>query len=320
MKKHVALSIIAFVLLWSSPVFGQQEAHNTQFMYNKLAYNPGFAGSKEVPCLTAIYRNQWMGLEGAPQLQILSFSLPVMNQRVGLGVNLQRQTIGITEKITANGIYAYRIRMGRGYLGIGVQGSFQSLKNNYQDSRLVGTQDLTLDQSIPATQQQKFIFNAGAGAYYEGEFFYIGFSIPRLLENNIDFADNDDILSREIRHFYLMGGASFGLGDAVRLQPQLLMRYVDNAPLDADVNLSLLIASRFVTGVTYRLGGSSVSGVGESIDILLAGQLTNNFLLGLSYDITLSDLKDYNTGSIEVLLRYCFGSSEGREYINPRFF
>ena len=312
--------VLLFCCVWALPLMAQQEPHNTQFMYNKLNYNPGFAGSKEVPCLTAIYRNQWLGIEGAPQLQILSFSLPVANQRVGLGVNLSRHTIGISESITADGIYAYRIRMGRGYLGMGVQGSFRSLTNNYQDSRLIGTQNIQVDQSIPGNQQQKFVFNAGAGLYYEGEYFYVGFSVPRLLENNIDFADTDLTISTEVRHYYFMGGASFGLGDLVRLQPQVLLRYVDNAPLDADVNLSLLMDGTYVAGLTYRMGGSTISGVGESIDVLLAAQFTGNFLVGLSYDITLSDLRNHNSGSIEVLLRYCFGRPEGREYINPRFF
>jgi type IX secretion system PorP/SprF family membrane protein len=316
--KNLVLSII--LILTSGVLLAQQEAHNTQFMYYKQGYNPGVVGSKELPCITGIYRHQWLGFEGAPQSQILTVGVPLANQRIGLGANIYRHTIGITENVTADLLYAYRIRMGRGYLGLGLQGSVRSLKVNFSDQRLVSTQPLMDDPAIPNNQQQKFLFNVGAGAYYEGENFYLGVSLPRMLENNIDFADSDAVLSKEFQHLYIMGGVSLPLGDDLSLQPQMLIKYVDNAPFDADVNLSLNIVNKYVVGVTYRLGGSTISGVGESIDLLLAAQLSDNLLLGVSYDYTLSDLRTYNSGSLEVVLRYCIGEASGVEYVNPRFF
>ncbi|MBR9921446.1 MAG: type IX secretion system membrane protein PorP/SprF [Bacteroidetes bacterium] len=311
---------LAIMLCLSFPLLGQQQAQYTQFMYYKLGYNPGYAGSNESPCLTGIHRSQWLGLEGAPQTQILSYSMPLMNQRVGVGANLQRESVGITENITFSGIYAYRFRLGRGYLSMGLQGSIRSLRMDFGDDRLIATQPITADPGIPAGMQQKFLFNAGAGVYYSGEQFYVGFSVPRIIDNNIDFGNTSIEVSREFRHYYFMGGVSIPLGDNTSLQPQILVKYVNNAPLDGDFNLTLNILNKYMIGTTYRLGGSSVTGFGESIDILLAAQIAKNLLLGVSYDITLSDLKDYNTGSIEIVLRYCFNQAEGNEFINPRFF
>ena len=279
--QHISrILFLGAAFLWTQIGFAQQEAHNTQFMYNKLSYNPGFAGSMEAPCITGIYRSQWLGLEGAPQTQILTFNTPLSNQRIGLGATLARHTVGISEVINLDAAYAYRFRLGRGYLGIGVAGSVRSLAVNFQDDRLVATQPIDLDPSIPGDQQQKFLLNFGAGAYYLGEKFYLGVSAPRLLQNNIDFADESAVLSREIQHFYMMAGLSIRLSDNMELQPQFLLKYVDNAPLDADANLSLSILEKYVVGVTYRLGGSTVSGFGESIDIILAGQISDNLLLG----------------------------------------
>ena len=307
-------------MVWSS---AQQEINNTQFMYNKLGYNPGYAGTQESTTLSLIYRNQWLGIEGSPQLQLLNFQVPLANQSIGIGANINRFTVGITESITATGMYAYRFKIRNGHVGVGISGSFRSLKNNYADSRLVATQDRDLDQAIPLTQQQKFLFNFGSGVYYQGQIFYIGVSAPRLLQNNIDFADNDVFLSREIQHFYLMGGVNVPLNDeeTLALQPQFLIRYVNNAPLDADVNLSLMIQEKYIAGVTYRMGGSSESGFGESIDVLLSAQLSPIVLFGVSYDITLSELRTYNTGSIEALLRFSFGGqNETNDLVSPRFF
>ena len=68
MKKLFTFLLVAF---FASASFAQQQQHNTQFMYNKLGYNPAYAGSQDVPCVTCLYRNQWIGLEGAPQTQII---------------------------------------------------------------------------------------------------------------------------------------------------------------------------------------------------------------------------------------------------------
>ena len=104
-------------VLTSLASFGQQEQQYTQFMYNKLGYNPAVAGSHELVCLTGIIRSQWLGLEGAPNTQVLSFDMPILNQRVGIGANITRNTIGISEKITIDGVYSYRFRLATGTLG-----------------------------------------------------------------------------------------------------------------------------------------------------------------------------------------------------------
>lgn len=320
MQSDMKSLLICFFCLFSFTLAAQQEGHNTQFMYNKLGLNPGFAGARESTCFTGLVRSQWLGLEGAPQTQALMANVPLLNQRVGLGLNVTRFTIGITNSLTSELSYAYRFRLGRGYMGLGLQGSIRSYRMNFSDPRLQSTQDMALDPSIPGSQQQKSLFNFGAGAYYEGERFYVGLSTPRLLRNNLDFGSPDIEVTREVQHYYLMGGMSIALGEQVSLQPQVLLKYVDGAPFDADVNLSLNFSNKYVVGATYRLGGNSETGYGESIDVLVAIQLSSKLLMGVSYDITLSDLKDFNTGSVELMLRYCLSNSEGEEYANPRFF
>ena len=73
-------------------------------------------------------------------------------------------------------------------------------------------------------------------------------------------------------------------------------------------------------GVSYRFGGSSIEGNGESINLLFGIQASEQLLLGFSYDITLSELRDYSSGSIEAVVRYCLGSGDPTDVINPRFF
>ena len=155
---------------------------------------------------------------------------------------------------------------------------------------------------------------------------YVGLSAPRLIENNIDFAQDATVVSREIRHYYLMGGYVFDVSDKLQLQPQLLVKYAQNVPLDVDVNISAILAERYVIGGTFRVGGSSTGSPIESVDILFSATIMDNLIFGISYDVTVSELKSYNSGSIEAMVRYCLkgiessGKKEKEEYDNPRFF
>ncbi len=298
----------------------QQQPLNTQYMYYKLGYNPAFAGSQATPCISCIIREQWLGLDGAPSTQAVTFNMPLMNQRVGIGANLIRHTIGITTMYNVDFAYAYRLRLGQGMLGIGVQGSLRSLTNDFNET--VAIQSKPDDLTIPGNNENKFSFNFGTGLYYNSERFYIGMSAPRLLANSIDFNANDDVVSREVQHLYLMSGYTIFLGEDLQLRPQFLLKYVNNAPLNADLNVNLLIQDKFVTGLTYRTYGNKVEKRwGESLDVLFGVQLTDQLMFGFSYDFTLSDIREFTSGSIEASFHYCFGKmSPNSEFDNPRFF
>ena len=323
MRKILLFSI---GMLLSLAIWAQQDAQYTQFMYNKLAYNPAYAGSLGATTATGIVRSQWLGLEGAPKSQVFNIDAPLYDNRVGVGLNIARNTIGIATNYNADISYAYRVPLGKGKIGVGLQGSIRSFNADYNDDRLISTQGMTLDASIPIGQQNKLTPNFGAGVYYKEEKLYIGFSVPRLLENNIDFSEDATIISESIRHFYLMGGYLFDLKENVQLQPQALIKYAENAPLDVDLNVNAIFMNKYMIGATYRVGGSSRGIPAESIDILFSTQLNEHLLFGIAYDITISELRDYSSGSIEAMVRYSFGpkNTGGNEvegdYLNPRFF
>lgn len=316
MKK---LYILPLLLLITLTVRGQQEDQFTQYMYYKVGFNPAYAGSQDGPTLTALVRSQWLGLEGAPETQLITFNTPLFGAKVGLGGSLQRHTIGATTRLTAETVYAYRIRLGHGYLGLGLQGSIRYFQIDY--NKVESTEPKETDGAIPVGVQSRYVPNFGAGFYYSNNRFYFGFAVPRLLTNSIDLADVGEELSKEVSHVYGMAGMLFQLNNNLQIQPQILMKYVKGAPFDADVNVNLIFADKFTTGLSYRLGGSKRNGIGESASLLVGIQMTDNFLLGLSYDYTLSPLRDYNSGSLEGVLRYSIkGRSQGREFVSPRFF
>ena len=319
--KNLFSTILLVSLLLPFVCEAQQQPHNTQFMYYKLGYNPAFAGSQEAPCVSCIVREQWLGLEGAPSTQSVTFNMPIMNQRVGIGANVMRHSIGITTMYDVDAAYSYKVRMRQGVLGIGIQGSIRSLTNNFNET--IAIQSKPDDVTIPGTNENKFNFNFGAGLYYNSSKFYLGLSAPRLLKNSIDFNSNDNVVSREVQHVYLMSGYTAEVSDNLKIRPQVLFKYAENAPVDADLNVNFLMQDKFLAGLTYRLGGNKVENqYGESLDLLFGIQLTENLLFGFSYDFTLSDLRDFTSGSIEASFHYCFGSAtySNSDFENPRFF
>jgi type IX secretion system PorP/SprF family membrane protein len=310
-------SILALLGALSISLSAQQESMQTQFMYNKLAFNPGYAGSFIAPTISVINRNQWVGVEGAPNTQALSYSQPFLSNRLGVGLNLVRNTITINRGITAELSYAYQLPVFHGYLGMGIQASMRHLRQNWQDERVITSQPRDLDNAIPANAESKLVANFGFGLFYDSkEGWYAGISSPRLVRNNIGLGENQGTLTKEVRHINAMAGIDFWAGEGVKLTPQILFRYAKNAPPDLDVNLSAAFQSKFMTGLTYRTGGDAKN-LGESIDVLAGIQATKNLFIMLSYDIGLTRLKQFSNGSIEATARWWINPPEGTEVDDP---
>lgn len=313
--------LVAFLLagLPSLGLWSQQQQMYTQFMYNKLALNPAFAGNEEYLTATMIYRDQWIGFPGAPNAQVLNINLPRLGPRVGLGFNIERQSIGITEKITYEGMYAYKFFLGKGTLSMGINVSGRNYILDYTDPRLYAVQDIRLDPSIPQTQESRNLFNAGFGLYYNTNNFYIGGSIPRMIRGDLDF-DENQLFSTEVRHLLVMTGGTFILDKDWRLTPQFLFKAAENTPFSFDINISTTWKEIYTTGLTYRTGGNQ-NDWGESIDVIFGFQISERMLMGFAYDIQLAKIRNSSSGSIELMLNYVFVPKKIKTVvINPRYF
>jgi len=303
------------LLCVAAPLTAQQDAQYTQFMYNKLGFNPAYAGAVESTTFQVAARQQWLGLEDAPSSQVATLNASLTGAGTGFGARMSRITVGLEQQYNVEGSYAYRIPIGRGSrLGLGVMASARYFNVEYQKATPVqgGGQDI----AIPGGTESKVLPNFGAGIYIDGPSYYFGISAPRLLQNDIDLGSEETIISREIRHFYFMGGYKFVLNDKLALEPQMLAKYVNGAPFDADFNVTAHVGTSLFTGVSYRLGGS---GGGESASALIGMYLNEHLSMCLTYDLGLSDLKDAQSGSIELVVGYSLGGrSAATNVIDPR--
>ena len=316
--KSISKLMIAMFMLTSMGAIAQQDAQYTQWMFNKLSLNPGYAVSSDHACASVLHRSQWVGLEGAPTSQSFNVRVPLTGKNVGLGLSINHDKIGPTNSWQFNGIYAYRFDFDNDHkLGIGLQGSIRNYRVKFSETTALQTGD----GQLSTADESRMIPNFGIGLYYYTPKYFIGLSIPHLLEGDLTFFNNQQSntdFSREERHAFLMAGVVFDLNDAIKLKPSLLLKYVKDTPFDADLHASLIFYDTFWAGLTYRMGGIGNS-VGESLDVVLQLQLSRAIRLGFAYDFTLSKVRDYSDGTFEVVLDYCLNPGNDR-LTNPRFF
>lgn len=304
-------AVLLMVLLGHQHQLQAQSAPQfTQFFFNKLQYNPAYAGAKEVLSVAAQYRYQWMGLSGAPQTANLSAHLPFFHNRCGLGISLINDKIALLNSNHLTLSYAYRIpfKKSRSTLSFGVQGTFQADRFDWGAAEVSDFQD----DVIPFGLESSATGNVGLGLHYSSRSFYVGLSMPRFFQNGglynalLNLSD-----SSPMRTYYLMSGFSIPLTKRVVLKPAVLVTYNTNAPPTADLNLSVLIMDTFWVGATYRSG--------DSIDGVFQYRFNKRWRMGISYDYTISELSVHTTGTAEVILAYMF-DKEKDKLKNLRFF
>jgi type IX secretion system PorP/SprF family membrane protein len=307
---------IIFLLLGLS-LWAQQEPHYTHFMYNQQLYNPAFVGSRNTPSFTALHRSQWIGFEGAPYSEVLSFQSPIMRERAGIGGTLSRYAIGVSYSWFASAAYSYNLKL-TPYLNLrlGLQATLEYLGINFADPKVV-----TVSQYDPSFHENEFqdnyVGNVGVGAYLTyKDIFYFGVSAPQLYPNDIGLNDIANITAKIAPHRYANLGAVIPAGEQLEVMPNFILKYVDGAPIDFDLNLSLRYIQKLTVGVTARAGGDKTV---ESMDGLVFFQIHPQFGAGLGYDYSLSKIKKYQSGTVELLLRYDLKNEKG-DLENPRYF
>lgn len=310
--------IFLLVIGCSQIVMSQQDQLFTQFAHNKIAFNPAYSAQQRYADIAFVIRDQWNGLEGAPSTQLFSGNLPFANKRIGLGLVAARESIGIEENVTLRTMYSYAIQLQKGILSGGLELSGRRYSLNFNDDRLTALETVGADPSLQNVANVNLVFNTGVGFYYRNKDMYMGVSLPRILHAR--YIDNTLSQSKEVNHLYIMTGATFRIRDDIDFVPQLLVKLAQRSPFDLDLQLGIVYQEEYHAGINYRAGGARNS-IGESIAFMFGLQPIENLFFGLSYDITLSPLRKYDSGSLEVLIKYSFGDNDPKEILtNPRYF
>ncbi|UGU16518.1 type IX secretion system membrane protein PorP/SprF [Sinomicrobium kalidii] len=303
MKKAVSVLII----FWSLSVFGQQEPQYTQYMYNTVSVNPGYAGTRGATSLFGLHRSQWVGLDGAPRTTQFSIHSPISYRGHGLGLSVVSDNIGPSRDTYVNAGFSYLLQLShRTRLNLGLMAGGSFLEVDYNKLNLENNQDPDLTGKL-----NKFSPNVGVGAYLHSDKWYVGLSVPALLETRF-YDDVEQSVAREKMHFYLIGGYVFDLGPSVKFKPATLVKAVNGAPLSVDLSANFLLQEKLTLGAAYRWDAA--------VSALAGFNITESLFVGYAYDWDTNGLGNYNSGSHEVFLRFEFISSSRNRMHSPRFF
>jgi len=298
--------IILMFLFFSVVCSAQQDAQYTQYMYNTIAINPAYAGSRGALSVFGLYRTQWIGLDGAPETSTFSINTPLNNSNLGLGVSLVNDKIGPTNENTLSADLSYSVPTSETFklsFGIKATANLFNLDINKLNPE---------NQGDPQFQNlnNRITPNIGAGVYWHSDKAYLGLSIPNFIETN-RFNDDDTAIFKDKINYYLMAGYVFDLNYYIKFKPAILTKMVQGAPLQVDASANVMFDDKFVVGLAYRWSAS--------LSAMAGFQVTDGLYIGYGYDHETTNLRRYNSGSHEIFLRFEFLNNYNR-ITSPRFF
>ncbi|MGB5435325.1 MAG: type IX secretion system membrane protein PorP/SprF [Maribacter sp.] len=306
MKSYLKYILIIICIGFGSSAFGQQDPQFTQYMYNTMSINPAYAGSRGNLSILGMYRTQWVGLNGAPTTQVLAIDGPVGNN-VGLGIIVTNDELGPSNETFFDANFSYTINLDEDNkrLSFGLKGGGRLFNVDFSKG-LFEDPDIAFQNNI----ENKFFPTIGAGVYYHTNNGYFGFAIPNFFSEE-HYDGSVQQIATERLHYYLIGGRVFTINKDVLFKPAFFVKWVPGSPIIADLSANFLIKEILTLGAAYRWD--------DSFSGLLGVDISPKLHIGYAYDLTTTDLRNYNNGTHEIFIRFDLRTLT-RRLKSPRFY
>lgn len=306
-----ALGILAIVFT-AFASNAQQDPMYTQYMFNTQTINPAYAGTWESVGFMALGRHQWTGWDGAPETYTFSLQAPLKNERVALGLNVISDKVGLEKRFYLFADYSYLVPISeKTNLRLGLKGGFTNYSNNLQEYDIVDPNDPNFVGEV----KNAFKPNFGVGAFLYGKKAYVGFSIPKVVSTTFDNDMKSFSVDGELRHYFLIAGAVFDMGENVKFKPTMFTKASftseTGTPLQMDFTGNFLIKEKLWLGAMYRTG-SSYGFIAQWI-------FDNKLRVGYAIDFATNNVKHHNNGTHEIMVSYELKFKK-EEVVSPRYF
>jgi len=301
------LAYITFILATGQAALAQQDAIYSQYMFNPFMINPAYAGSRDALSGVLLFRQQWVGIDGAPQTETFSVHSMIGKTQLTGGLNVVNDVIGPSRNTGVFGTAAYHLKLGKGKLSFGLRGGVydsrldNSKLNYYNQTDRFNTQ-ATVNTIVPSYD---------GGLYYYTRQLYLGLSTTHLSQSQINynnFPSGTNLYLR--RHYMLAAGYAFEVSRNLVFKPSTLIKYVEGAPLNIDLNASFLLYKKVWLGVSARSRNGIV--------FMAEFYPTDWFRVGYSYDLALTRLRKYTQGTHEVVIGFDLNVKRVK-HISPRY-
>jgi len=292
MKKLAIIISIIGVLVFES--FGQQLPQISQFMLNNYAINTAFAGKDSTIEARILNRNQWTGITDAPRTFNLSVQGMTKNPKVGLGGIIYTDNAGPTRRMGISLSYAYHLKLSQKWkLGLSVAGG--ALQFSIDGTRI--NLDQEDDPALFSEKRTQLVFDVSFSALAYRDNFYFGVTLPQLMQNNLDLYESTSEEKNKLEdHYYVTAGYRYEFSDKWAVEPAILAKYVNPAPLKTDFSLRVLYDSKVWLGGMFRTN--------DAIAMFLGYNHNNQLSIGYAYDITTSSIKSFSDSTHELTLAF----------------
>lgn len=338
-------AILGLCFLTESQVCAQQEPYLTHFNYNKVLYNPAYAGFDGRWCFNLVHHRQWIGLKDftgtiptedrLPVSPLFPAEIAPITQGFGLSIPINRRVLG--DRVNVGGVYLGFVDDVVGYekntmlktgfaiaipitekstLRLGVDMNYQTKRFNTTMLRAMTNPDPLIPAGTNPGDSRLLL---GSGLFFNSKWnsFFSGISISSWNQPSFSYMNLGSYMTRirAARHAYFIAGASFGEND-FETQPAIMVKSVNKGggwvkpQLDAQVNTiyrELVSAGAGIRGQVAGIDAFSVLLGFYPGAIWPAMQPKDgSFRIGYSYDITLQSLRLNSRNTHELQVNYCF--------------
>lgn len=288
--------IIGMLLFIGTETKAQQQLHLSQYALHQPFLNPASIAMGKEMNGALVYRQQWVGFAGAPSIAGANFNVPFKKLHNFLGLTVFNDKIGVNNRTDISLSYAYRLALSqKSSLAFGLSASVALLKSNLADVETTDEGDPVFSSNTKTFAAPDFKF----GINFFMERFYIGFALPRLLDNEIVYNSGykgDIGFNYKTLHYHFHTGYKVKLAEKWNLPVNFLMKFVYGAPIQFDVNLMVDYNNLLAIGGSYR---------SQQIMVAMANvRITKYFRLGYAYDYNFTQLRQVNSGSHEIMLLF----------------
>jgi type IX secretion system PorP/SprF family membrane protein len=239
MKRIIKL---LFFLVIPVSLSGQLTPFTNQYVLNPLTINPAYAGNRGVMNIAAFYRKQWVGIKGSPETMSLTADAPFRDNRMGLGLNVINDKIGVTKQTQFGANYSYKIDLKKGNISFGLGAGLMVTNTAWSDLVVLdpGDEYLLIDSKVFVVPAFSF------GTYYSGDKYFAGFSIPKLLGYKFDFKKNKYVLNNKMGDYYYLfnTGYLFDLSSNLKFFPSALIAFSPGDKILYDINAHFRVMNR----------------------------------------------------------------------------
>jgi len=332
MKRFI---IAVFFFAGSYVAQGQQRPHYTQYILNNYILNPALSGIENYTDVKISGRNQWVGLNGAPQTAYLtihtpigkkdyktsatSFQTPGENPRGtsywenytasephhGIGLSIVNDRTGLFNRFSADVSYAYhlginsRTNLAAGFAAGILKIGHNALKTTYENGD-------PYDPAQNSTTTNRLQPDLSAGLWLYSANYFVGLSAQQIIPQKLSFV-NDPAYNkgRTIPHLFATAGYRFLLNEDVNALPSVMFKYVSASPTNPqfDINLKVQYQDLMWVGGSYRLKDGYAAMAGLNVG--------NTFNVGYAYDFTKTILNTASHGTHELIIGFLIGNNYG---------